>query len=439
MSENFNSEETFENRQTSDAACDPVENTYSSESDGSAPENIVTDNVTDAYNDDTDGTAETIAPETQQTSDNNAEDFASQLENYLPTPENTDKLRKTFPSWIPNAAVSLGVCAVVLLIYSLAIVPHIKPAAVISYNNSASDSKEEKLSAASTAADKALPSIVSVSAQSSYRSFFGISSQTANGTGIIISDNGYILTSCSLIGSDGEATVTVNNTDYTAKAVGQDTSKDIAILHIDAQGLVPAALGNSDSLHIGDPVLAAGNMLGSGMGISVTRGIICGINSNLALQSGNTINLLQTDAMTDTGSAGGCLLNENGDVIGMITTAISSGSEKISFAIPSNDIKNIAESLINTGSAGSGTTSSGLMIGITGSDADHGVTVESIVEDSPAKKSGIEVGDLILKVDGTPVKSVAEINKIRDTHKAGDTIVITVYRKGETMDINVTL
>ncbi len=406
----------------------------------SAAENTYGDFADDTMQTDAGGSENVIITDDVHTGEctDDAENFAEMLEDYLPTPENTDKLKKPTPQWFKTAAVAFGTCAAMLLIYSFLIVPHIKPSAVISYNNSSPAGAAENISAVRAAADKILPSVVPVSAQSAYRSFFGVSTQTANGTGIIISNNGYILTSCSLVGSNGEATVIINKTDYTAKVVTQDTSKDIAILRIDAEGLTAASLGNSDDVHAGDAVIAVSNILGTEMGSSVTRGIICGVNSNLSLQNGSTINLLQTDAITDSGSAGGCLVNANGDVIGMITTAISSNSEKISFAIPSNDIKAIAESLTG-GSTGAAASSSGLIIGITGSDADHGVTVESVVEDSPAKKSGIAVGDLILKVDGTPVKSVAEINKIKDTHKSGDTIVITVYRNGEITDINVVL
>lgn len=366
----------------------------------------------------------------------NSESFAAMLEDYLPTPENTDKLKKPAPQWLKPAAVSFAICAVTLFLYSVIVIPHIKPAAVISYNNTENTpNNDENLPAVRYAADKILPSIVSVSGEASYRSFFGISTQTVSGTGIIISENGYILTSNSLLNTSGEATVTINKTDYTAKAVSQDPGKDIAVLQIDANELTPATLGNSESVHAGDAVIAAGNILGTDMGISVTRGIICGVNSNVSLQNGGTINLLQTDAVTDAGSTGGCLVNENGDVIGMLTTAISSGSEKISFAIPSNDIINIVKSVTSPNTS----APEGLIIGITGSDADHGVTVESVAEDTPASKAGIKVGDLILKVDGTPVKSVAEINKIRDSHKKGDTISLTIYRDGEINDVNITL
>lgn len=370
---------------------------------------------------------EVITPETDEPS------FAEELENYLPTPENTDKIKKPYPAWLISAVTAFAVCVAVLTIYSLLIFPHIKPSAVISYAGGNSDNAEIKdLEGIALISEKTLPCVVSVSAKTDYRSFFGISSQTLSGSGIVISENGYILTCYSLIGSNGEVTVKLDNDSYTAKFVGGDASKDIAIVKIEAEGLKFATLDNSEGVHTGDNVIAMANILGGDVGISVTKGIICGINKGVTLSNGNSINLLQTDAIT--GVSGGPLLNENGNVIGMLTASISTDSNKIGFAIPSDDILSVAESVINTGLA-----PSGLIIGIRGSDAEHGVTVEAVTDDSPAKKAGIKTGDLILKVDGTTVKSVAEINKIRDTHKKGDTLVITVYRDGEVIDINVTL
>lgn len=359
--------------------------------------------------------------------------FAEELENYLPTPENTDKIKKPCPPWLFSIIAASATCVVILTLYTLIILPHIKPSAVISYTGENSNTaKIEDLEGVALISEKTLPAIVSVSATTDYRSFFGLSSQTVSGSGIVISENGYILTCYSLVGSNGDVTVKIGNDTYTAKFVGGDASKDIAIIKADAEGLNFVTLDNSESVHTGDNVIAMANVLGGDIGISVTKGIICGVNNGVTLSNGNSINLLQTDAIS--GVSGGCLLNEKGNVIGMLTSAISVDSNKIGLAIPSADILTVAESVINTGLA-----PSGLIIGIRGSDAEHGVTVESVNDDSPAKKAGIKVGDLILKADGTTVKSVAEINRIRDTHKKGDTIVITVYRDGEVIDINVVL
>ncbi|MBR4720349.1 MAG: trypsin-like peptidase domain-containing protein [Clostridia bacterium] len=370
---------------------------------------------------------EIITPETDEPS------FAEELENYLPTPENTDKIKKPYPAWLISAVTAFAVCVAVLTLYSLLIFPHIKPSAVISYSSNSSDNtKIEDLEGVALIAEKTMPCVVSVSSKANYQGFFGMSSQTLSGSGIVISENGYILTCYSLVGSNGEATVKIGKDTYTAKFVGGDASKDIAIIKIEAEGLKFATLDDSENIHTGDNVIAMANVLGGDIGISVTKGIICGVNKGVTLSNGNSINLLQTDAIT--GVSGGPLLNEKGNVIGMLTASISTESAKIGLAIPSADIMSVAESVINTGLA-----PSGLIIGIRGNDTEHGVTVETVNDGSPAKKAGIKVGDLILKVDGTTVKSVAEINKIRDTHKKGDTIIITVYRDGEVIDINVIL
>lgn len=366
-------------------------------------------------------------------------DFAAELENYLPTPENTDKLKKPLPSWVMPAAVSAGVCTLLFGIFSLAVTPHIRPAAVISYVQSEQSQEQAPITEGiSAVADKLSKSIVSVSGTSSYRSFFGLSSSVNNGSGIIISQDGYILTSNTLAGDGSAVTVKLSdNNEYEAKLIGTDAKSDVAVLKIDAENLTAASFSDSDSVHAGDTAIVMGNLLGNEMGISVTHGIICGVNKNISLQNGSTINLLQTDAVTNANSAGGCLLNSEGNIIGMVTNAVTANTELISFAIPSNDIKNAVQPLINTGLPSA--TGDSLIIGITGSDSDHGVVVENVASDTPAEKSGIKSGDLILKIDSVPVKSISEINKIRDTHKSGDTIVITVYRDGEIIDINVIL
>ena len=359
--------------------------------------------------------------------------FPDELENYLPTPENTDKIKKPLPTWLVACITAFATSFLMLLIFTLLILPNIKPSAVISYVNGGNGAAEtEELTGTAAISEKVRPAIVSVSGKADYRSFFGISSQTFSGTGIVISENGYIVTCYSLAGSGGDINVKVGDKSYTAKLVGQDAGKDIAILKIEAEGLPFVALEDSASVHTGDNVIAIADVLGGNIGVSVTKGIVCGVNNGVALSNGSSINLIQTDAMT--GVSGGCLLNEKGNVIGMLTAAISSDSDKIGLAIPSTDILSVAESIINTGLA-----PSGLILGIRGSDGEHGITVDTVNDDSPAKKAGIKEGDLILKADGTTVKSVSEMNKIRDTHKKGDTMIITIYRNGEVIDISVTL
>ena len=359
------------------------------------------------------------------------------VQDYPPNVKYIKKVKKPFPAWLTALITAFLTTLAMMAAYTVYVMPNIKPSAVISYSQKQGEELEEE-----DEAEGGIPGIISgvsksvvcISGQSDIRGFFGFSTQTNTGTGVIISDNGYILTSNSLIGSNGEVTVNIDGKEYTAKLVGQDIGKDIAIVQVETSGLTPAVLGDSDSVNMGDTAIAIANVLGEDIGVSATKGIICGVNDGVTLSNGNSINLIQTDAITGDGCVGGCLINKNGEIIGMITGAVRSDAQGISLAIPSNDIIQVAESIINTGLA-----PSGLTIGIKGNDAEHGVTVESVVDDSPAKKAGIQEGDLILKADGNVVKSVSEINKIRDTHKKGDTIVLTVYREGEVIDINVVL
>lgn len=366
-------------------------------------------------------------------------EFETELENYLPTPDNTDKVRKPLPGWFWSFAVSALTCFVLFSIYTALVLPNSRPQTVISYSENAP--KEEQLGkntfsgTISTINEQVSKSIVTIESKSSYRNFFGISSTTNSGSGIIVTQDGYIVTARSLIGTDGETTVILpDKRKVSASVVGEDANKDVAVIKIDDNTLPAVTLGNSDNVKAGDDAIVIGNTLGSNLGTSVTKGIICGVNNGVTLKNGGTINLFQTDAITGVGSTGGCVVNAQGDVIGMITSAITSGNENISFAIPSNDIKNAVESIISTGEA-----PKPLIIGITGNDTEHGVSVESVMENTPAEIAGLKVGDLILKVDGKAVKSIAEINKIRDLHKKGDTIVLSIYRDGEMLDINIIL
>lgn len=368
---------------------------------------------------------------------NEKSEFERELENYLPTLENTDKIRNPVPQWVWSIVASLVTCLVLFTIYSVIVIPRLRPAAVISYVEKPAVGKVESSEVFSISGINASvsPSIVSIETKASYRNFFGLSSSTNTGSGVVLSADGYILTSSSLVGNEGETSVILpDKSKHEAKLIGSDENKDIAILKIEASGLTAVTLGNSDEVRAGDAAIVIGNVLGGDLGTSITKGIICGVNSGVALQNGGTINLLQTDAITNSNNAGGCLLNSEGQLVGMITYAISANVENISFAIPSNDIKNVAQSLINTGAA-----PEALMIGITGSDSDHGILVETVLEDSAAEKAGIKANDLILKADDTPVKSISELNKVRDSHRKGDIIKLTIYRDGNIIDINVTL
>jgi len=371
----------------------------------------------------------------EDTETNNQEsepsEFERELENYLPTPENTTKVKQPVPGWVVSVIASCGVCILFLLVYSVLVMPNLRPRAVISYSGASSE-KIEFPDESKNPVEKIANSVVTITGTSSYHSFFGISSSKSTGSGIVLSEDGYILTTHSVLGQEG-ITVTVDGKEYEATVQGVDASKDIAVIKIDKNDLIPAVLGDSDRVQMGEPVVCLGNVLGEEMGTSATRGIVCGVNRDVNI-NGRNFNLLQTDAETSQGNAGGPVINMAGEIIGMITYAVTAESSEISFAIPANDIKNVAESLITTGAV-----PKGLVIGFTGSDTDHGVVVESVMEDTPAARAGIKEGDLVLRVDDTEVKSISDINKIRDTHVSGDKLIITLYRDGEVMDIEVTL
>ena len=350
------------------------------------------------------------------------------------------KRKKSVPSWLIAAVVSVAASAVCLTAYTVAILPNMRPATVISYAGGAGGEEGQQADAESYAGfvgmgERFSSSVVSVSLQGQSGGFFSQMLTSSGGTGIVVSADGYILTNNSIVGrQSGTVTVTLSDGDsYEAQIVGSDARTDCAILKIDKSELVPVQFGDSDSVLSGTRVAALGRILSSQLGATLTQGTICGINKGVTLQSGQTINLIQTDAASPD-SAGSALFDSEGRMVGMVTSMISSSSDSIALAIPSNDIIQVIESVITTGIA-----PSGLNIGIRGQDAEYGVIVETVNEDSAAAKAGLAAGDLIMKVDGTPVKSVSEINQIRDTHTHGDTIVFTVYRDGETIDINITL
>lgn len=347
--------------------------------------------------------------------------------------------KKSVPSWLSALIVSVAASAVCLAVYTMTILPNMRPTTVISYAGGSEEGGGEQQAETNAGfvgmGERLSGSVASVSLQGQSGGFFSQMLSYSGGTGIIISEDGYILTNNSIVGrQSGAITVTLSDGDsYEAQIIGTDARTDCAILKIDKSGLTPVQIGDSASMLTGTRVAALGRILGDQLGATLTQGTICGINKGVTLQNGQTINLIQTDAASPD-SAGSALFDSEGRLIGMVTSMISSNSDSIALAIPSNDIIQVIESVINTGLA-----PSGLNIGIRGQDAEYGVIVEAVNENSAAAKAGLAVGDLIMKVDGTAVKSVSKINEIRDTHTHGDTIVFTVYRDGETIDINITL
>ncbi len=259
--------------------------------------------------------------------------------------------------------------------------------------------------------------------------------EQGSGSGIIISEDGYIVTNQHVIDGANEISVVLNTGDeYTATLVGADEKSDLAVLKIDAPNLVAAELGDSEALQVGELAVAIGNPLGQEFAGTVTVGVISAVNRTMTVDN-KKYNLIQTDAAINPGNSGGALVNQYGEVIGINSVKISTtGVEGIGFAISMAEAKPIIDDLMNNGYV-----SGRPLVGIMAKSTSSGLLVDSVTEGSGAQAAGIQPGDLIVKADGKVVKSVDEMNEIRDEKKAGDTMELTVIRNGEMLTVNVVL
>lgn len=259
--------------------------------------------------------------------------------------------------------------------------------------------------------------------------------QQGSGSGIIISQDGYIVTNQHVIDGATEISVVLNTGDeYTATLVGADSKSDLAVLKIDKTELPAATLGDSTTVEVGELAVAIGNPLGQELAGTVTAGVVSAVNRTMTVDN-KVYNLIQTDAAINPGNSGGALVNSKGEVIGINTIKLSTTEvEGIGFAIAISEAKPIIDDLMNNGYVAGRP-----LVGINVTENRNGLTVYSILENSGAAKAGIQIGDLIIKADGEAIYSSARLNEIRDTKKPGDYIVLTVIRKGELKDINVKL
>lgn len=314
---------------------------------------------------------------------------------------------------------------------------------------------EEYSNTSVAVAKKVLPSIVGITVNYNVNSIFGNSTSKATGSGIIISEDGYILTNNHVISSENsssyyaitEATgITVNlyndSTDYEATVIGTDSYTDLAVIKIDKNDLTAATLGNSDEVQIGEFVMAVGNPLG--MTSSVTTGVVSAVNREVSDGENNTFLAIQTDTAINSGNSGGALVNGKGEVIGINTLKIAGdGVEGMGFAIPISSTTNIVNQLIEY------QTVKRPYIGISGSEVEEsvnkkynipkGVFVKSVEENSPAEKAGIKPSDIITKIEGTEISSVTELNRVKNTKQIGDTVTLTIIRNNQEMEIKVEL
>ena len=288
---------------------------------------------------------------------------------------------------------------------------------------------------------KCIPSVVSITTQSRGGS--------ATGTGVIASQDGYIVTNYHVI--EGGESYTVQLTDdrvLSAGLVGSDPTSDLAVLHIDADGLTSAEFGDSDVLRVGDSVVAIGDPLGVEYRGTMTNGIVSAINRNVNV-NGRAMNLIQTNAALNSGNSGGPLINSMGQVIGINTMKIgafadSSGVEGLGFAIPSATVQEIVNQLLTQGYV-----SGRPWLGIEGESFStfyqrfyripRGVYITSVQSGSPAGTAGLQSGDIIVSVDGTAVSDMEDLDSLLYAHIPGDTMTLTIYRSGRQGDVTVTL
>lgn len=305
-------------------------------------------------------------------------------------------------------------------------------------------------------ASKVLPSIVGIKVEYATNSIFlGNSTAKAEGSGIIISEDGYILTNNHIVNSSSnnsyyeiekanKVSVYLYNdeTEYSATIVGTDEQTDLAVIKIDKTGLTAAQLGDSSQVKVGEFSMAIGNPLG--MQSSVTAGIISAVDRNVTDSDGKSYTLIQTDAAINSGNSGGALVNAQGQVIGINTLKLSgTGIEGMGFAIPINSTKEIYEQLIRYSKV------KRPYMGITGLDLDQktaeanklvvGIYVKDIETFSAAEKAGIKIGDIIIEADGKKITKMDELNEIKNAHKIGDEMTLKVNRDGKEISITLKL
>ena len=288
---------------------------------------------------------------------------------------------------------------------------------------------------------------------------FGRQSQTttaeASGSGIIISEDGYILTNNHIVSTSSEndfyevseatkLTVTLFNdeTEYEAKIIGTDEQTDLAVIKIDKTGLTKAEFADSDNIKVGEFAMAVGNPLG--LQSSITCGVVSAVNREVTDSDGKTYNLIQTDAAINSGNSGGALVNSEGQVIGINTLKLQGeGIEGMGFAIPINSTEDVTSQLIQYSKV------KRPYIGITGMDLDEqtakannlveGIYVKAIDDFSAAEKAGLKIGDVIIQADGKDIKTMDELNEIKNSHQIGDEMTVRVNRNGEERDLTITL
>ena len=298
-------------------------------------------------------------------------------------------------------------------------------------------------------AEKASASVVEINVKgtvSQYGFFGGTYETNSAGSGVIISQDGYIITNNHVVEDGTEFNVvTSDGTSYEATLIGTDANSDIAVLKVEAEGLTPATIGDSDKLAVGDTAVVIGNPLGT-LGGTVTDGIISATNRELTINN-RSMNLIQTNAAINSGNSGGGLFDSNANLVGIVnakdsgTTSSGTTIEGLGFAIPINDAMNVAKQLIENGKVTDRAT-----LGVYVSQLDQstsryeaGLYVTDVVTGGPAEQAGLKAYDRFVSIDGTDITSYSDLTSVLNKKKAGDEVEVVVERKGEQLTFDVTL
>lgn len=286
----------------------------------------------------------------------------------------------------------------------------------------------------SIAINKALDSVVEIRSTIQQQSFFGMSEGYSLGSGVIVSNDGYIVTNNHVIENAKAVSVTLYNSEkFDATLVGTDPRSDLAVLKIEANDLPFVAIADSAALVLGQECVVIGNPLGEG--ISCSNGIISALEKEIVINN-YPMSVIQTNAAVNEGNSGGGLFNMNGDLIGVINAKSSSQSftsatvEGMGYAIPANTVKKIITDLVDYGYVKARATL-GVQVYTEQTYDSNGVVgliVTNVVKDSAADKAGMMQYDIISYVDGQEVTSYAALSKILDKHEVGDVVDVTVYR-----------
>ena len=275
------------------------------------------------------------------------------------------------------------------------------------------------------------------------------SSGSSSGTGVVLTEDGYLVTNCHVVENAGSISVRLtDDRQFSAMLVGADPVSDLAVLYIDCENLSPAQFGSSESLRVGDSVAAIGDPLGVEFRGTLTDGIVSAINRDVTVE-GRTMTLIQTNAALNAGNSGGPLLNCYGQVIGINTMKISaftstSGVEGLGFAIPSATVKEVVEQLICQGYVSGRPT-----LGLTGESLSNfyqhyyrlpaGLYITDVEDGCDADIKGIQDGDILLAIGDNRVTTMEDLNAALQPHAVGDIVCVTIYRAGQQYQVDLTL